>query len=688
MTIKKTTMNKTSIFLFVALCSVATAVAQVDRTKYPEPGPAPQINIGDPATFTLPNGLKVFVVENHKLPRVTYSLVLDRDPILEGDKAGLTTFVGEMLMGGTTTRSKDELDEAIDRIGGQIGASSTSANASSLKKYNDQLLDLFADVLFNPVFPQSELDKLKKQAISGLAAAKEDPNSIVQVVRNAVMYGKDHPYGETETEKTVENVQVDDIKSYYNTYFKPNIAYLAIVGDITVSEAKALVDKYFSDWERGDVPKHEWPVPQAPTGNRVVLVNRPASAQSVINVGYPLALKPNNPDAIAVSVVAEILGGGASSRLFQNLREDKGYTYGAYGSISPDELVARLNTSASVRNAVTDSATQEFIHELDSMGKHTITQNELDLAKASLAGSFGRSLEQPSTIARFAINTELQELPKDFYQNYLKNLDALTLDKVNTTAAKYVHADNLQITIVGKTDDFADQMARFGDVQYYTVTGDPEVKVEITDASITAEGVIAKYLEAIGGKEKLSAVNTIRTVSEAEIQGMTITIEQLVDKDKGIAVQHTKLGEQVLSKVVVTRDNVTVTAQGQSQELPAESAAPYQLLLAIFPELTYATDEVTLQLDGITKVNDEDAYKVKVTQGSNTSVAYFSVASGLKLKTESELSGETTVENYGTYDGIQLPETVSIVNKMMPMPLKAVTKTVVINGEISDEELK
>lgn len=681
-------MNKYSIYLLVALCSMATAFAQVDRGKYPEPGPAPQINIGDPATFTLPNGLNVFVVENHKLPRVTYSLVFDRDPILEGDKAGLTSLVGDMLMGGTTTRSKDELDEAIDRIGAHISASSTSASASSLKKYNDQLLDIFADVLFNPAFPQSELDKLKKQAISGLAAAKEDPNSIVAVVRNAVMYGKDHPYGETETEKTVENVQVEDIKAYYNTYFKPNIAYLAIVGDITAPEAKKLVDAYFSDWQRGDVPKHDWPTPQAPTGNKVVLVNRPASAQSVINVGYPLALKPNNPDVIAVSVVADILGGGASARLFQNLREDKGYTYGAYGSISPDELVARLNTSASVRNAVTDSATQEFIHELTRMGERTITQKELDLAKASLAGSFGRSLEQPSTIARFAINTALQELPENYYQDYLKNLDAITLDQVNAIAANYVRGDNLQITVVGKTDDFANQMARFGEVQYYTVTGDPEVKVAITDASITAEGVVAKYLEAIGGKEKLEAVNTIKTVSEAEIQGMTITIEQLVDKPKGVAVQNTKLGSQVLSKVVVTPDQVTVIAQGQSQELPAEAAAPYQSLLTIFPELTYNADGVSLELDGIAKVGDEDAYKMKVTQGANTSVLYFSVASGLKLKSESELSGEMTIENYGTYDGIQLPETVSIVNKMIPMPLKAVTKTVVINGEISDDELK
>lgn len=681
-------MKKTSIFLLAILCSTTVALAQIDRTKYPEPAPAPQINIGDPATFTLPNGLTVFVVENHKLPRVTYSLVLDRDPILEGDKAGLTSFVGDMLMGGTASRSKDELDEAIDRIGARIGASSTSASASSLKKYNAQLLELFADVLFNPAFPQAELDKLKKQAISGLAAAKEDPNSIADVVRNAAMYGKDHPYGETETEKTVENVQVEDVRNYYDAYFKPNIAYLAIVGDITVSEAKDLVNQYFASWQKGEVAKHQWPAPQAPQGNKVVLINRASSAQSVINVGYPFELKPNSPDVIAVSVVAEILGGGASSRLFQNLREDKGYTYGARGSISPGKLVATLNTSASVRNTVTDSATQEFIHELKKMSERTITQTELDLAKASLSGSFGRSLEQPSTIANFAINTELQQLPKDYYKNYLKNLDAITLDQINAIAAKYVHGDNLQITVVGKTDDFAEQMARFGDVQFYTVTGDPEVKVAITDANVTAESVVDRYLTAIGGRAQLAAVKTLKSVSEAEIQGMTITIEQLVDQNKGIAVQNTKLGTQVLSKVLITKDRVTVTAQGQSQELPADAATTYQALLAVFPELNYATNNTKLELDGITKVNEENAYKIKVIQGDNTSVDYFSVESGLKLKTESELSGETTVEKYDIYDGIKLPETITIVNKMVPMPLKAVTKAVVINGEISADELK
>lgn len=681
-------MKKLAIF-FVSLClGITGSSAQVDRSQYPTPGPAPQINIGDPATFTLENGLRVFVVENHKLPKVTYSLILDRDPLLEGDKAGLTSLVGDMLMGGTTNRSKDELDEAIDRIGATISASSTSASASALKKYNDQLLELFTDVLFNPVFPQEELDKLKKQSLSVLAASKDDPNRIADIVRQAAMFGKDHPYGEVETEATIENIQVADIKAYYQTYFRPNIGYLAIVGDITVAEARSLTEKYFSGWQRADVPKFEWPAPSPAQGNSVVLVNRPASSQSVIHVGYPFDLKPNSPDVIAVSVLAEILGGGASSRLFQNLREDKGYTYGAYASIRPDKLTATLDAYASVRNAVTDSAVHEFIAELEKMRAKTISEAELSLAKASLAGSFGRSLENPATIARFAINTALYNLPKDYYKNYLKNLDAITVNQINELAARYIRGDNLQLTIVGKTEDFSDQMARFGDVRFYTVSGDPAVSKTVTDPDLTAEKVIERYLSAIGGREKLTAIRTLQLISEAEVQGMTIAIAQVIDKDKGIAVQRIQLGPQTLSSVRITREQVTATVQGQTMDLPPEAANAYIGLLDIFPELTYAEQRVRLELDGITTVNDEDAYKVKVIKDNSTSVDYFSVATGLKLKSESPISGESTINGYGDYEGIKLPAAVTIANQMMPVPVKAVTKSVVINATLSDQELQ
>src|SRR5690606_17844226 len=190
------------------------------------------------------------------------------------------------------------------------------------------------------------------------------------------------------------------------------------------------------------------------------------------------------------------------------------------------------------------------------------------------------------------------------------------------------------------------------------------------------------------GREQLEAVKTLRTVSEAEIQGMAITIEQLVDKEKGVAVQNTMLGGQVLSKVRITKDKVTVSAQGQSQEVPDNEAAAYQMLLNIFPELVYQENGITLELDGVVQLDGEEAYQINVTQGNLTSTEYYSVASGLKLKNSSELSGEVTIENYGTYEGLQFPETITIINPAMPVPLMAVTKEVIIKGEISEDKLR
>lgn len=686
--IKLTVAGLFGASLCFGIIGTSIATAQLDRSKYPIPAPAPQINIAEPATFTLPNGLKVFVVENHKLPRVSYSLVLDRDQILFGDKAGLTSLFGPVLMGGTKSMSKDELDHAIDQIGASISVTSTSASASGLKKHNEKILALFSDVLFNSAFSTAELDKTKKQMISALTANQDDPEAIIAVLSNATVYGKDHPYGESETVTTVGNVTVEDLRDYYNTYFRPNIGYLAIVGDITVAEARTLVNKYFANWERKDVPKHTWHVPTNPKGVKVNIVNRPTAKQSAMELNYVVDLPPNSPDYIGVQAISRIFGGSSSSRLFQNLRETKSYTYGAYGGISAGRIIGSFSASAKVGTDVTEGAAQEFLYEIDRMSKGTITQEELDLAKAMLAGSFGRSLEQPSTIANFAINAELYKYPKDYYKNYLKNLDALTLDQVNALAKKYFSAENLHINVVGNADGFADKLARFGEIRYFTVEGDPEVKVEVTDANITAASVLKNYIKAIGGEEKVRAIKTYKSVAEAEIQGMTIVLEQVVDQNEAIALQNTKLGPQLISQVRVAEGKVVINAQGQRQELPAEASAPYLAMLDIYPELNYEAKGYTLELDGISKINGEDAYKVKIKSPSgDNSTDYYSVSSGLKIKSENPASGDITYGKYIAYDGILMAEDYTIVSPMMPMPIKAVVKSIQLNGTLTANDL-
>jgi len=680
-------MKTISIYILFLFFTITTVFAQVDRSKYPEPAPAPAINIGDAETFTLPNGLKVFVVENHKLPRVTFSLVLDRDPILEGAKAGYLDLVGPLMMSGTKTLNKDQLDEAIDQIGARINVGSASASASSLKKHQETLLKLFSDVLFNPSFPKDELDKLKKQSISGLAAEKDDPNSIASKVSNAVLYGKDHPYGEAATDGTVSAITVADIQGYYNTYFRPNIGYLAIVGDINKKEAETLVNKYFANWKKGSVPKHDWKPAILPNSNKVILVDRPSSVQSIVTVTYPVELQYNSPDRIASSLLSYVLGGGSSSRLFMNLRENKGYTYGAYSSINPDKISGAFEADASVRTEVTDSAAYQFYQELNRIADKTITDEELDAAKAYLTGSFGRSLESPSTIASFALNTEIQKLPKDYYKNYLKNLNAVTAADLNNIAPKYIKPNNSYLIIVGNTADFKDGVTQFGEVKNYTIEGDPEQKTAAINADVTAEKVIENYLNKIGGKDKLLSVKTIKQTGEGEIQGMKISQVAAIDKVKGVMVQRTFMGTQEISKMRVTKDKTTASAMGQEQEMPSEMHGALQDALLIFPELNYGQN-VKISLDGIKKVNGKDAYKVIVENEGNKSNEYFDLASGLKVKTESSLTGEMEYSDYKDYGGIQFPSIITVKTPQLPMALKMVMTNIEVNPVLTDADLK
>jgi len=679
-------MKKLLIYIFPLLL-LQPVLAQVDRSTYPEPGPAPEIELGDAASFTLENGLKVFVVENRKLPRVAFSLIFDRDPILEKDKAGMLNLFGEMIMGGTENRSKDMLDEEIDFIGASLSASSTSLFASSLKKNQDKILDLMTDVLYNPTFPEEELEKLKKQAITGLAASKDDPNAISGRLTAALNYGKDHPYGETQTEATIQAITVADIKNYYDTYFKPNIGYLAIVGDITEEEAESLVKKHFQSWEKEEVPVHSYPIPELPDQNKVALVDRPASVQTVVNITYPLVMNTNHPDFMTTRLLNYILGGGASSRLFMNLREDKGYTYGAYSSIGSDKLVTSFSARASVNQAATDSAVYEFLVEIEKMVEEGVTEQELVAAKANLSGSFGRSLESPSTIASFAINTQRYGLPEDFYATYLQRLNAVTVEQVNAAAKKYLKPENVYITAVGNAKEIEEKLKRFGEVSKYTNMADPEREIDVSNLTLSATDVIDAYLKAIGGIEAAEKIKTAKTTMSAEVQGNTLKMISIQDEKNQIMVQRVLMMGNEVSKTVLKDGKATVSGMGQSQTLPDEQFEYLKMSMWIVPELHYETMGYTLSSDGVKDVNGETAYRVLVINPTGGEIAnYYSTETGLKIKSEDSITGVITYGEYAPYEGVLLPVELSLESPMVPFPLAFKVDELSVNTEINAEE--
>lgn len=688
-------MKKILIFSCLLLTMVAVQ-AQVDRTKAPKPAPAREIKIGDYQAFTLKNGLQVFVVENHKLPTIQFSIQLKNDQIFQGEKEGYVS-MAETLMGtGTKTRTKAQIDEETDFIGANLSTGGNSIFASSLSKHTNKLLDLMTDVLYNPAFAPEEMEKLKTQTLSGLAASKDDANSIAGNVRNRLLFGNEHPYGLFTTEKSVASITLDDCKAYYNTYYKPGNAYLIIVGDIDLKTAKTLSEKYFAKWAAGDVKNPTYTQPKEPAKTFVALVDRPSSVQSVINITYPVNLLPGTQDAIKARVTNQILGGGFSARLMQNLREKHGYTYGAGSRLNPDNLIGNFNASASVRNDVTDSSVYEFMSELKRMVNVPASEAELMAAKAEISGAFGRSLESPQTIASFALNTAKYKLPKDYYANYLKSIDAVTLADVQATAKKFIRPDNAYILVVGKGSDVADKLKKFGEVKYYDIYGEGYVpsKTSALPAGLTAEKVIEKYFDAIGGAKKIGELKSMKTTYKGTIQGMELTITNSQKSPNKALIETSVAGMGVMNKQVIDGKMVAMTQQGQ--KIPVDGSATEVGLFeaAIVPEVNLAQLKAKTTLTGIEVVEGKEAYVVEIVfpQGGKI-INYYDVKDGLKVQTvkfgkgpQGEVSVPTLFDNYKEVQGVKLPQT--MIPSMGPMKLKMEIATQEVNPKLEDALFK
>ncbi|WP_114777532.1 insulinase family protein [Botryobacter ruber] len=685
--------------LYLLLALVVTVTAQT-KQQPPAPGPAPKIELGEHESFTLKNGLKVFVVENHKLPVVSMSLVLDRDPILEGDKAGYVSAAGQMMRTGTKTRTKDQFDEQVDFIGADLSFSSTGFSASSLKKHLPTLLNLTADALLHPEFKQEELDKIKKQMQASLAQEKEDPDAIARKMRQIMLFGKDHPYGEQLTEESIESITLADVQNYYNSYFKPNIGYLAVVGDITKKEAKKQLKKAFKDWQKGEVKKQEYPLPQKPAQTEVVIVDRPSAVQTSVSLVNPAELKPGSPDAIPSQLMNSMLGGSSTARLFMNLREAHGYTYGAYSSLTSDKLLGQFTAYANVRNAVTDSAVVEFLNELNRMRTDRVTEQELNDTKAYLTGSFARGLERPATIAAYAINTARYNLPEDYYANYLKMVEATTIDDIQRTAQQYITPDQTYIIAVGNAGEIADKLERFdkkGGIEYYNAMGE---KVErpaaaAVPAGLTAETVLANYVKALGGKASIEKLKDITVRSNANVQGMQL---ELVQQQKAPDKYYTAvlMNNSPIQKVVIngSKGKMEAPMQGISKDMTPKELSAQRLEADLFGILLYDKLGVKTELKGVEKIDGKDAYAVEIEQeNGQKATQYYDKASGLLVKTINSLESPqgiiTQTKNFKDYkevSGVKFPHVVETT--IGPQVIKAEVKSVEVNKGIPEEVFK
>jgi len=662
----------------------------LDRSIRPQAGPAPVIKIGDYQSFELANGLKVFVVENHKIPRLAYSLVLDNDPVFEGDMAGYSYFAGELMRTGTTSRTKDQIDEQVDMLGASLNTSAGGMSANCLTRHNEALLGIMSDVLLNADFKAEELEKIRTQTLSALEANKNDPGSISQRVSSVLVYGNNHPYGLNETDESVKKITLEKCTEFYKTYFKPNVAYLAIVGDISLEQAKPLVEKYFGSWQRGDVPKANYATPKAPAKTTVVVVDRPAAVQSTINVTYPVDIKPGSPDDLKVKLTSNILGGG-TFRLYNNLREKHGWTYGAYSSVQTDKLIGKFTASAEVRNPVTDSSFTEILAEMSRLRTEPVPEDEFNMVRNYMMGNFGRSLENPSTIANFAINTARYNLPQDYYATYLTRLAALTPADVQMTAQKHIRPDNAYLLVVGKAEEIAPKLKKFaksGEVLYYDIDGkqyDPNKKLKPAPAGVTAEQVINNYINAIGGAKKLKKVKDETINAGATMQGMPISLD-LYFKAPDKMLMQVGSGAMVFAKQVYNAGKGVSSSpmSGESKAIEGEELAGMKELAMIFPEMYYKTLGYTTELLGIEEQKDKKQYyKIQVNKGGDRKdTEYYDVTTGLKTRVEGK-QGITEYSDYKAVDGVLFPH--GMTQNMGPQTINFVVSTIKLNSKLKDD---
>jgi predicted Zn-dependent peptidase len=686
-------MKKTYILL-AAFFTVLAAQAQVDRTVMPKPGPAPEINLSNPESFQLNNGLKVMVVENHKLPRVSIQLTIDNPPILEGDKAGVSSLTGSLLGNGSTNLAKDEFNEEIDFLGARLSFGSQSAFASSLSKYFPRMMELMADAAINPNFTQEEFEKEKNKLITGLKTQEKDVSAIAGRVQRALAYGKNHPYGEFTTEATVNNVTLSDVETFYRDYFVPANAYLIIVGDVSLVEVKELTEKFFTPWTKAIPPSFSYTNPKNVPNTQINFVDMPNAVQSEIAVQNIVELKMKDADYIPVLVANQILGGGGEGRLFLNLREDKGYTYGSYSSINDNKYAAsRFRATASVRNVVTDSSVVEILKEIDRINTEPVSEKELKNTKAKYAGRFIMALEDPQTIARYALNIETEDLPKDFYKTYLERLDKVTIEDVQNAAQKYFNPSNARVVVTGKGSEVLENLGKVTykgknlPVLFYTKTAEkteaPNYEVSIPEG-LTAEAIIEKYVKAIGGKEKLESVDSYSMTAAAEMQGMKLELETKKTTNNQF-MQDVKMMGNSMSKQVLNGDGGYMVAQGQRKDLSEEEVMKIKEEAVLFPELNYTTLE-GISLEGMEMVGDKNAYKLKV---NDNKLAFYDVKTGLKLQEVNitEMQGQQMTstfnfENYQEVDGILFP--FKLIQTVGPQNFEFIVSEIKINDGVSD----
>lgn len=433
----------------------------------PAPLGAVSFDIPKPFQTTLGNGLRVVIFENDRLPLVSYRLAFQSGDVNDPKgSTGLTSAMAAMLTEGTREYTSRQLAEKIERLGASLSSSAsddfTIIAASSLSLYSSEILKLLAEVVLRPTFPENELDLYRRNTIEHLKFQRSQPGFLAGEQAARLIY-RTHPYATVSPKAAdIEKLDRETLEKFHAEMFVPNNAMLIVVGDVRRDDFLAEVEELFGGWQKGNASIGKFSEPVKRNARSLTIVDRPGSAQANI-VLVNLGVKRTDPDYFPLLVMNQVLGAGASSRVFMNLREEKGYTYGAYTRLETKKLSGDFEATAEVRTAVTGDSLKEFFYELDRIRSEKVGDDELADAKNFLTGVFPLRAETQEGLTNLIVNQHLYGLPEDYLQTYRDRVSAVTADEVHRVANEHVRPDEMAIVIVGDADEVLPQAEKYAE---------------------------------------------------------------------------------------------------------------------------------------------------------------------------------------------------------------------------------
>jgi len=536
---------------------------EIFRSQAPAPLPPRPISIPTARETTLPNGLTLVVVEDSRLPLVSYRLAFPVGGAFDPPELpGLTDLLAGLLPEGTESKTSKEIAEEVARMGASLSAGATSdytiVGASALAQFNDPILGLMAEVILEPSFPENEVSLAKQNTKESLRQQRAQPSFLASEMVSRVMFG-DHPYsGVAPTPESIDRCSREDFVNFHRSKLVPNSAVFIVVGDVRYEHILSRIESLFSTWERGEELIANFPAPPVRTKRTAYLVDRPGSAQSNIVIANS-GITRTSPDYFPLMLMHTVLGATASSRLFMNLREDKGYTYGAYSNLDARRSAGTFRATAEVRTPVTGPSLKEFFYELERIRSEPVSDKEIADAKSYLTGVFPIRLETQEGLTDQLVQINMLNLPNDYLETYRDRIQAVTVQEIQRVAEKYIKPDEAALIVVGDGAQVMEQMKPYcEDIEVYNTSG----KRKSTEASGPTDPAGSWSIE-------------IETPLGQSIPA-TVTIERVGSGYTGVV--HSEMGDADLGSIEIINNSFSATTSLEidGHAVPAEIFARFE----------------------------------------------------------------------------------------------------------------